>query len=254
MRGRPTQADRRARTRTALLEAAARGLSRHGYANLLLERVASEAGYSRGALYHLFAGKEDLALAVVRWVEQSWYAEVGKRFAEDADPVAALIAVARGHAVYCRRDVARVMMTLRVEFSGQDHPVGRAVEEVARRLVADCSRLIIAGRRSGAIPPGPPPRVLALAVLGALEGLMISIAGRAPLDEVLAERVVVGLLGLPPGSKGERAPARRVEVAVEDAGEQPEAHVPDERRHDIEPAVVAVGETLPADLACLRVE
>ncbi|TMK76384.1 MAG: TetR/AcrR family transcriptional regulator, partial [Actinobacteria bacterium] len=30
--GRPTQADRRARTRSALLEAAARGLSRDGYA------------------------------------------------------------------------------------------------------------------------------------------------------------------------------------------------------------------------------
>ncbi len=75
--GRPTQADRRARTRSALLEAAARGLSRDGYANLVLERVAREAGYTRGALYHLFANKEDVALAVVAWVEETWYAEVG---------------------------------------------------------------------------------------------------------------------------------------------------------------------------------
>ena len=125
--GRPTQADRRARTRSALLEAAARGLSRDGYATLVLERVAREAGYSRGALYHLFANKEDLALAVVVWVEETWYAEVGHLLADNADPVGALIAVARGHAVLCRRDVARVMTTLSVEFSGQDHPVGREV-------------------------------------------------------------------------------------------------------------------------------
>jgi AcrR family transcriptional regulator len=54
------------------LETAARGLSRHGYASLVLERVASEAGYPRGALYPLFASKEDLA--VVRWVEETWNA------------------------------------------------------------------------------------------------------------------------------------------------------------------------------------
>src|SRR6266516_1779986 len=88
--GRLTQAARRARTRSALLEAAARGLSRDGYANLVLERVAREAGYTRGALYHLFANKEDLALAVVGWVEETWFAEVGHLLADDTDPVGAL--------------------------------------------------------------------------------------------------------------------------------------------------------------------
>jgi len=195
-RGRRTQADRRARTRSALLEAAARGLSRHGYANLVLERVASEAGYTRGALYHLFANKEDLAVAVTAWVDETWYAEVGRLFTEVGDPVGALIAVARGHASFCRRDVARVMMTLRVEFSGQDHPVGRAIKKAERRLVNDCARLITAGRENGSIPPGPPPRVMARGYLGALEGLVINLAGKEPFDVLLAERVVTGLLGL----------------------------------------------------------
>lgn len=199
-RDRPTQAERRARTRSALLESAARGLSRDGYANLVLERVAREAGYTRGALYHLFANKEDLALAVVAWVEETWYAEVGHLLDIDTDPVGALIAVARAHAVLCRRDVARVMMTLRVEFSALDHPVGRAIEKIGRRLVADCTRLITAGRKSGAIPPGPPPRALALGYLGAIEGVTIQLAGQAPFDALLAERVVLGLLGLPPAS------------------------------------------------------
>lgn len=204
-RGRPTQPERRARSRSALLESAARGLSRHGYSNLVLERVATEAGYTRGALYHQFANKEDLALAVVAWVEQTWYAQMAPLIADDADPVDALIAVARGHAIYCRRDVARVVMTLRVEFSGQDHPVGRAVEQAERRVVADCARLITAGRRNGAIPPGPPPPVLALALVGALEGLVINLAGQAPFDEELAESVVVGLLGLPPAPASTRS-------------------------------------------------
>jgi AcrR family transcriptional regulator len=179
------------------LEAAARGLSRDGYANLVLERVAREAGYTRGALYHLFANKEDLALAVLKWVDETWRAEVGYLLADDVDPVGALLAVARQHAVYCRRDVARVIMTLRVEFSGQDHPVARALKKGERRLVDACARLVAAGRTSRAIPPGPPPRVVARALMGALEGLVIQLAGKAPFDAALAERAVRGVLGLP---------------------------------------------------------
>src|SRR5271170_8080492 len=101
--GRLTQADRSARTRSAMLESAARGLSRYGYGNLVLERVAGDAGYTRGALYHQFKDKEDLALAVIDWVDEAWRQEVGRQVEQESDPVAALIALARGHAVYCRR-------------------------------------------------------------------------------------------------------------------------------------------------------
>jgi AcrR family transcriptional regulator len=195
-RQRFTQAERSARTRSALLESAARGLSRYGYGNLVLEQVAREAGYTRGALYHQFKDKEDLALAVLEWVDETWWREVGKPAERQPDPVAVLIALARGHAVYCRRDVARVMMALRVEFGGMDHPVGREIKRASRVLVERCARLINAGRRDGSIPPGPPARAVALAFWGALEGAVIALAGHAPHDELLAARTVAGVLGL----------------------------------------------------------
>jgi AcrR family transcriptional regulator len=179
-----------------LLESAARGLSRYGYGNLVLEQVASEAGYTRGALYHQFKDKEDLALAVVQWVDETWRREVGGLVERQPDPVAALIALARGHAVYCRREVARVAMALRLEFSGQDHQVGREVERISETLVKRCARLIKAGRRDGSIPPGPPARAVALAFVGALEGAVIALAGQAPYDELLAARAAAGVLGL----------------------------------------------------------
>jgi AcrR family transcriptional regulator len=191
-----TQAERSARTRTALLESAARGLSRYGYGNLVLEQVAREAGYTRGALYHQFKDKEDLARAVVEWVDETWRREVGRLVEQQLDPVAALIALARGHAVYCRRDVARVAMALRLEFSDLDHPVGREVERISETLVRRCARLINAGRRDGSIPAGPPPRAVALAFVGALEGAVIALAGQAPHDELLAARAAAGVLGL----------------------------------------------------------
>jgi AcrR family transcriptional regulator len=202
-----TQAERSARTRSALLESAARGLSRSGYANLNLERVASEAGYTRGALYHQFKDKENLALAVIDWLDESWRQEVGRLVERESDPVLALIVLARGHAVFCRRDVARVAIALGLEFSGQDHPVRRHLERVFEGLVKRCTRLISAGRRAGTIPVGPPARVLALAFIGALEGTVIQLAGQAPYDEQLAARAVAGVLGLDsvPGDRGAAA-------------------------------------------------
>jgi AcrR family transcriptional regulator len=193
---RPTQAERRARSRSSLLESAARGLSRYGYGHLRLEEVAREAGYTRGALYHQFKDKADLSMAVIEWVNESWMREVGEPARQDSDPVAELIALARGHAVFCRRDIARVVMALRVEFSGQDHPVGREIERVSETGVKRVARLIQKGRRDGSIPPGPPARAVALAFMGALEGAVIALAGQAPHDERLAARVAAGVLGL----------------------------------------------------------
>jgi AcrR family transcriptional regulator len=193
---RSTQAERSARTRSALLESAAKGLSRSGYANLVLEQVASEAGYTRGALYHQFKDKEDLALAVVDWVDETWRLEVGRLIERESDPAIALINLARGHAVYCRRDVARVAMALRLEFGGRDHPVGRHLERVSESFVERCTRLVSAGRKAGTIPAGPPARVVALAFFGAMEGTVIALTGQAPYDEVLAARAAAGVLGI----------------------------------------------------------
>ena len=190
-----TQAERRARTRAALLEAGARGFSRYGYGNLVLEKVAGDAGYTRGALYHLFTGKEELAVAVVDWVADTWEREVWEPAQRAGTPVDILVALARGHIVFCRRDIARVMMALRMEFDGREHPVGTKVADIGRDLAMRFGAVIAAGRRDGSIPAGPPAKTLGAAVTAAVEGLAIHLAG-APHDEAMAERMVRGLLGV----------------------------------------------------------
>lgn len=191
---RATQADRRARSRAALLEATARGISRVGYANLVLEDVAAGAGYTRGALYHQFRDKDALVLATLDWVYATWYADVGSVFDEELAPVEALAELARRHAVYCRRDIAGLMLTLRFELAARDHPVGEAVRAQIRELVGRVRRLILAGRRDGSIPPGPPASVLAAATMAAIEGVVIALAGRPGDDEAIARRVALGLV------------------------------------------------------------
>lgn len=210
---RPDQTGARARTRLGLLTAAAQEFSRHGYADATLERVANRLSssvgtapdaeapggrnYVRGGLYELFANKQELALAVVHMVEETWYEEVGYRLAENSDPVETLIAVARDTTVYARHHPP-VLGTLKAEFDGIDHPVARAVNETVSRVTDDVMLVVAAGRRTGAIPPGPPPQTLALAYLGALGGVVNHLDDQSPFEALLAEKAALGVLGLAP--------------------------------------------------------
>jgi AcrR family transcriptional regulator len=51
--------------RDELLTAALRVFARHGYRDAGVDEIAAEAGYSKGALYWHFSGKEDLLLALL---------------------------------------------------------------------------------------------------------------------------------------------------------------------------------------------
>ncbi|NKZ09756.1 TetR family transcriptional regulator [Mycolicibacterium septicum DSM 44393] len=57
---RRTRAENQARTRAALLDAAAQTCARKGYAAASVDEIAAAAGYSVGAVYSNFSGKEQL--------------------------------------------------------------------------------------------------------------------------------------------------------------------------------------------------
>jgi AcrR family transcriptional regulator len=66
---RETQAVRSARTRRALLDAARALFAEKGFAATGREEIAQRAGVTRGALYHHFTSKTDVAAAVVEELE-----------------------------------------------------------------------------------------------------------------------------------------------------------------------------------------
>jgi AcrR family transcriptional regulator len=72
-RKRLTRQESQARTRALLLEVAASEFLAHGYHGTSLERVAEQAGFSKGAVYGNFAGKEELCLAVL---ENHYFAQL----------------------------------------------------------------------------------------------------------------------------------------------------------------------------------
>jgi AcrR family transcriptional regulator len=102
-RTRRTQADRSAATRDALIAAARRLFAARGFAEVGTDAIATEAGVSRGALYHQFADKVALFDAVVDAVE----ADIVARLAEQAtaagaaDPVEGMRRAVRGWLEIC---------------------------------------------------------------------------------------------------------------------------------------------------------
>jgi AcrR family transcriptional regulator len=76
-----TRQARKAQTRERLLAAAGRVFARRGYHRALLEEVAEEAGFSTGAVYSNFEGKEDLFLTLLERIVERQTAELAEAVA-----------------------------------------------------------------------------------------------------------------------------------------------------------------------------
>lgn len=80
-----TRAERQARTRERLIEKAAQMFLTDGYAATSLDHVALEAGFSKGAVYSNFAGKEELCLAVLDVIHAEQVEAVVAAFSKETD-------------------------------------------------------------------------------------------------------------------------------------------------------------------------
>ncbi|MGI8649362.1 MAG: TetR/AcrR family transcriptional regulator [Rubrobacter sp.] len=116
MTERRTQEERREATRGALLSAAWRLFAERGYAGASQEEIVSEAGVTRGALYHHFAGgKLGLFRAVVIAIQDEIAREIisaaSKSYKEAGDLLEAYFASYTAYFEVCLRpDVKRILM------------------------------------------------------------------------------------------------------------------------------------------------
>ena len=81
-----TRKERQARTRAALMDAAAAVAVRRGIAGASVDEVAEQAGFTKGAVYANFASKEELFLAMLDAHFDARLAELDRILATDADP------------------------------------------------------------------------------------------------------------------------------------------------------------------------
>ena len=80
-----TQERRREMTRDALVAAARSVFAKKGFNGASLDEIAEEAGFTRGAIYSNFDGKEDLLVAVLEKYNQDMLGPYGAMLQEHAD-------------------------------------------------------------------------------------------------------------------------------------------------------------------------
>jgi AcrR family transcriptional regulator len=171
---RRTQAERTAATRGALVAAGRRLWAERGYADVGTPEIAAAAGVTRGAMYHQFADKSALFLAVAEAVEGDVTARLGEHVAASGaqDPAAALHAAVDGWLEACEEPEVRQVLLL-------DGPVvlgwdgfrdmalryGLGLTEAMLRAAIDAGRLA-----------EQPTRALAHVLLGALDEAALYVA------------------------------------------------------------------------------
>ena len=123
-----SRAERQALTRESLIAMARDLFLADGYAATSLDRVALEAGFSKGAVYSNFAGKEELCMAVLDSIHQEQIEGVLSAFAKDTDLDGRIDAFVE----WAREGLGRPRWTaLEVEFAG----IARQSPYVALELV-----------------------------------------------------------------------------------------------------------------------
>ena len=80
-----SRSERQAQTRERLIEVARDMFLADGYAATSLDKVAIRAGFSKGAVYSNFAGKEQLCMAVLDSIHEEQIHGVVTAFTQDTD-------------------------------------------------------------------------------------------------------------------------------------------------------------------------
>lgn len=135
--GRITRAERQAQTRERLIEVAREMFLSEGYYATSLDKVAVAAGFSKGAVYSNFSGKEELCMAVLDVIHDEQIESVVAAFTVDTDIDGRIDAFAE----WAREKLGQPRWTaLEVEFAS----VARQSPWVARELVTRHRALVAA--------------------------------------------------------------------------------------------------------------
>ena len=167
---------RRQLTREALVSAAEEVFARQGFEGASLEEIAATAGFSRGAIYSNFGGKEQLFLAVnQRFNEQSLaqFRDIVEASPDEGTPDLAAIAE-RWRAVK-HHDPQQLALGLEFTLHLLRNPTARdSIAEQRQQIVEMVARVIEQGAASLGATMKIPAATLARMVLATTDGLELA--------------------------------------------------------------------------------
>src|SRR5213080_3336876 len=190
-----TRKEAQERTRTRVVAAAAKVFARRGYHRATVDEIASEAGYTIGAIYSNFAGKEELFLALADRQVQQRVAEV-KAIADAARGEEPGKEAADQLRTFLERDPEWALLSYEFWSLSVRNPELQGELAKRRDAIRDAlaETLTRVAKRHGFELRFPAP-VLATAIAASLNGLAFERAAdpKALPDEVFAEFVTAVL-------------------------------------------------------------
>ena len=173
-RKRLTREQSRAVTRATLIAVGRAHFLRYGLGGAVAEKIAEDAGYSRGALYSNFDGKEELFLAVIQ-EEQARHLNVFRSILRDESS-------AKGRLKKMRDTIAdlitdRDWIVLRAEFEAEslrNERIRQSFIDVHRQQIRDGGELFRSLLRSSEITSSLKPEDFSMVMLNLAHGLAVT--------------------------------------------------------------------------------
>ena len=167
------QAKKGARTREDIVEAAARLFAMHGYFNTSLNDILEAASISKGAFYHHFHSKEELALAALQRLQADYEQELFEPVRTGGEPdqrwrlmLKKIVALnLSGQWDHCL-----MLARLAQETARQEGPFPEQVAQAINRLIDFWRELIIDAQTAGAVRDDLDAPILAELIVTTLLG------------------------------------------------------------------------------------
>jgi AcrR family transcriptional regulator len=169
-----TREESRALTRSTLISVGRQHFLRYGLGGAVAEKIAEDAGYSRGALYSNFDGKEDLFLAVIR-VEQERHTNAFQAIIKEESSGKARLKKVRDAIADLVTDPDWIV--LRAEFEAgalRNESIRKSFVEVHRQQIRDGGKLLRDLARSSDVRMNLKPNEFIVIMLNLTHGLAVT--------------------------------------------------------------------------------
>lgn len=191
---RPRQA-RAERTRSLIIETAARAFAEHGFDGVSLNDLVVASGMSKGAFYFHFSSKEEVALAAFRSKQEELIGRLSEVGDADTDVVDQIATILRRRAeLVCNDPSLRCVIRLGSDLNSRSGPGSEyaSFQELATDGISD---LIRRGIHSGEFSRQLDPEASARAIFAWIVGMdSLSLLESAGKDLVERTDAVLALL------------------------------------------------------------
>lgn len=173
----PDAGDADEKSRDRILSAAYKTIARVGYAAATVDKIAGDAGLTKGAVYWHFATKKELFLALLekrlahRLIEYPKYAYAAVK---SADVLPGLTAMLSNQITFALSDPDWQKIYLSYLLHGQDKDIAKRLHELYTVLIKSGEAILAKMQKNGLLDPAIDTRALTIIWTSVLDGIALA--------------------------------------------------------------------------------